>query len=157
MSLYVIAFTSGLSDSSSYTSHSIQLKSNGVVQTRLLYDRLGDDYLPNKGDLWSFNFQSSFGLSCIRISDIDRVSIVESGNDGWNIETIVTLVSDSSSRLQVLTQDFNVYRWIDGDGAASYRRFDLSFAGNKINYTINACMHAFESPHCFCLYKLYIS
>ena len=136
------------------TSHSVQLDSNGVVRTRSLYDRPGDDYLSNKGDLWSFSF-SSFGFSCVRISDIDRVSIVESANDGWNIETIVTLVSDSSSRLQVLTRDFDVYRWIDGDGAASHRRFDLSFAGNKINYTINACMHAFESPHCFCLYKLY--
>ena len=114
------------------TSHSVQLESNGIVRTRSLYNRPGDDYLSNKGDLWSFSFSSSFGLSCIRISDIDRVSIVESGNDGWNIETIVTLVSDSSSRLQVLTQDFNVYRWIDGDGAASYRRFDLSFAGNKL-------------------------
>ena len=117
------------------TSHSVQLESNGIVRTRSLYNRPGDDYLSNKGDLWSFSFSSSFGLSCIRISDIDRVSIVESANDGWNIETIVTLVSDSSSRLQVLTRDFDVYRWIDGDGPASHRRFDLSFAGNSY------CMH----------------
>ena len=132
-SLYVIAFTSRLTNSVSDTSHSVQLESNGVVRTLSLYNRPGDDYLSNKGDLWTFSF-SSFGFSCIRISDIDRVSIVESANDGWNIETIVTLVSDSSSRLQVLTRDFDVYRWIDGDGAVSHRRFDLSFAGNKLYY-----------------------
>ena len=119
------------------TSHSVQLESNGVMQTRSLYNRPGDDYLTNKGDLWSFNFQSSFGFNCIRISDIDRVSIVENANDGWNIETIVTLVSDSSNRLQVLTRDFDVNRWIDGDGAASHRRFDLSFAGNKLYNVID--------------------
>ena len=144
MSLYVIAFTSGLPSSESDTGHSIQLESNGVVQTRSLYDRPGDDYLANKGDLWSFSFQSSFGLSCIRISDIDRVSIVENGNNGWNIETIVTLVSDSSSHLQVLTRDFDVNRWIDGDEDASHRRFDLSFAGNKLYQEHMSCLKGGE-------------
>jgi hypothetical protein len=73
------------------------------------------------------------------------VSIVENGNDGWNIETIVTLVSDSSNRLQVLTRDFNVFRWIDGNGAASHRRFDLTFAGMLINAYHSYYAHAQES------------
>ena len=127
--LYIIAFTSGITNGQSDTSHSIQLESNGVVQTVSLYDRPGDDYQSHKGDLWSMRFSSfHFSDSCIRIPEIQRVSLVESGNDGWNIQTIVTLVS-GSNRLQVLTQDFIVNRWIDGDGAASYRHFDLSFAG----------------------------
>jgi hypothetical protein len=78
------------------------------------------------------------------------VSIVENGNDAWNIETIVTLVSDSSNRLQVLTRDFDVFRWIDGDGEVSHRCFDLSFAGNNIIIYIDCmlmyvCMHTQES------------
>ena len=140
-SLYVIAFTSSQTDSVSDTSHSIQVQINGAVRTRPLYDRDGDDYLANKGDLWSISF-SDFGFSesCITISEIQRVSVVENANDGWNIETIVTLVSGSNN-LQLLTRDFNVFRWIDGDGAASHRRFDLSFAGNKLHY-IYACTHS---------------
>ena len=128
--LYIIAFTSGITNGQSDTSHSIQLESNGVVQTvSLIYNRPGDDYQSHKGDLWSMRFSSfHFSDSCIRIPEIQRVSLVESGNDGWNIQTIVTLVS-GSNRLQVLTQDFSVNRWIDGDRGASYRRFDLSFAG----------------------------
>lgn len=127
--LYIIAFTSGVSGGVSDTSHGVQLQSNGYVRTASLYNRPGDDFYPNKGDLWSINF-SSFGFSdsCITIPEIQRVSIVESGNDAWNIESIVTLVRGSSN-LQVLTQDFSVNRWIDGDGDVSHRRFNLSFAG----------------------------
>ena len=128
-SLYIIAFTSGVTHGQSDTSHSIQLESNGVVRTISLYDRPGDDFQSHKGDLWSMHFSSfHFSDSCIRIPEIQRVSLVENGNDGWNIKTIVTLVN-GSNRLQVLTQDFNVNRWIDGDEDLSYRRFDLSFAG----------------------------
>ena len=127
--LYIIAFTSGITNGHSDTSHSIQLESNGVVQTISLYDRPGDDSQSHKGDLWSMQFSSfHFSDNCIRIPEIQRVSLVESGNDGWNIQTIVTLVS-GSNRLQILTQDFSVNRWIDGDRGASYRHFDLSFAG----------------------------
>ena len=127
-----MAFTSDLDAAESDTSHSIQIQSNGVVRTLSLYDRPGDDFVANKGDIWDIGF-SSFGFSdsCIRIPEIDRVSIVENGNDGWNIGTIVTLVSDSSN-YQVLTQDFNVNRWIDGDEYTAYRRFDLNFAGNTV-------------------------
>ena len=128
--LYIIAFTSGIINGQSDTDHSIQLESNGVVRTVLLYNRPGDDYQSHKGDLWNMQFSSfHFSDSCIRISEIQRVSLVESSNDGWNIQTIITLVSAGSNRLQVLTQDFNVNRWIDGDRDLSYRRFDLSFAG----------------------------
>ena len=131
--LYIMAFTSGLGEAESDISHSIQIQLNGVVRTLSLYDRPGDDFQANKGDIWDIGF-SSFGFSdsCIRIPEIDRVSIVENGNDGWNIGTIMTLVSDSRN-YQVLTQDFGVNRWIDGDDAyPAHRRFDLNFAGKNL-------------------------
>ena len=96
------------------------------MRTASLYDRPGDDYQSNKGDLWTISF-SSFGFSdsCIRIPEIQRVSIVlPTGNDDWNVETVVTLVSGSSN-LQVITRDLGVNRWING-------RMDLSSAGNNI-------------------------
>ena len=81
----------------------------------------------NKGDLWKVSF-SSFGFSCVKIGQIANVAIIESSNDGWNIESIATFVKGSGGGFQVLTQDFDVYRWIDGDGDSSHRRFDLTRA-----------------------------
>ena len=61
------------------------------------------------------------------------MSIVENGNDGWNIESIVTLVSDPTNKVQVLTQNFHVNRLIDGDGDTSHRRFALTLSLSKVN------------------------
>ena len=98
-----------------------------------LYDRPGNDYTSNKGDLWELSLSSG----CIKISEIQRVSVIENGNDGWNIESIVTLVSDSTN-IQVLTQNFDVNRWIDGDGDASHRQFDLTLPGiTALTYALN--------------------
>ena len=38
----------------------------------------------------------------------------------------MTLVSNSTNNIQVLTQNFDVNRWIDGDGDASHRQIDLT-------------------------------
>ena len=81
--LYVMAFTSGVSGASSDSSHGIQIQYNGAVKTMALYDRPGDDYMSNKDDLWELSLSG-----CIKFRDIQRVSIVASGNDRWNIESI---------------------------------------------------------------------
>ena len=79
-------------------------------------------------DLWKYNIASfHFPFSCVTISNIKKVSIIESGNDGWNIDSIVTLVG-AGGRFKVLTQDLDVYRWIDGNGHHTHRRFTLTFA-----------------------------
>ena len=56
------------------------------------------------------------------------MSIIERSNDGWNIESIVTLVRDSYGGVEVLTQDFHVNRWVDGDAHYSHRQFPLTRA-----------------------------
>ena len=56
------------------------------------------------------------------------MSIVENGNDGWNIDSIVTMVKDDDDGVEALTQDLDVFRWIDGDDLPQYRRFDLTLA-----------------------------
>ena len=124
-----MAFTSGLLNSGTVdAAHAIELQASGQVRSLQLYDRPGDDTLPNKGDLWTFSI-ASFGIpdSCITISDIRGVSIIESSDDGWNIESIVTIV-ESSGRYQLLTRDFGANHWVDGDGPNSRRRFDLTLA-----------------------------
>ena len=106
-----MAFTSDLEHAETDTRSNIQLQyNNGNVQTMTLYGWPGDDFQSNKGDLWKFSLSG-----CITLSAITSVSVVENGNDGWNIRSIVTLVRDPTDRIQVLTQNFGVNRWIDGD------------------------------------------
>ena len=112
----------------------IQLQYNGsIVRNLTLYNRPGNDFLTNKGDLWIYNL-SFYG--CITLSGIKRVSVVANSTDGWNIESIVTLVSEStlnSSQVQVLTQDFRIFRWIDRDSILeSERHFDLRLSTTDI-------------------------
>ena len=109
-----------------------------------LYDRPGDDYMSNKGDLWELNLSG-----CIRLSELQKVSIVENGNDGWNIGSIVTLVSDSTSKIQVLTRNFGVNRWIDGDEDPSRRRFALTLSLSQVN--AGKCFHLVSACCVFCL------
>lgn len=56
------------------------------------------------------------------------MSIIAGNNDSWNIDSIVTLVKDSGNGIQVLTQNLDVNRWIDGDGHHTHRRFELTLA-----------------------------
>ena len=92
--LYVMAFTSGLIDARSDSDFSVQIQLNGDVRTSILYNRPGNDYFSNKGDLWDLSFLSfGFSESCIKISEM---SIVDSDIelDDWNVETIGTVVGD---------------------------------------------------------------
>ena len=128
-SLYIMAFTSGHVHGGSDTSHAVEMRVNGVTRKRVLYDRPGDDMFNHKGDLWKINF-SHFGFTdrCIRLSEIDALYIVENNDDGWNIVSVATFVEDVHGGVQVLTQDLEVNRWIDGDGLPSHRRFKLTKA-----------------------------
>ena len=60
------------------------------------------------------------------LANLDHIAIEAGSNDGWNIDSIVTFVGTASRRFGVATINFNVFRWIDGDGAPSSRRFMLT-------------------------------
>ena len=127
--LFVMAFTSGYSSAGTNDSPyiSIHLR-NGDEAERRLYDRPGDDMARNKGDLWSFPI-SNFNFRrthCVSKRDISHVIIREGGNDGWNIESIVTVLEYPRYRYDVVSADFNVNRWIDGDDQNDeHRRYSL--------------------------------
>ena len=125
--LYVFAFTSGEDDADTSTYHNITLEYSGIVLTMTLYDRPGSEFILNKGDLWNFRLPS-----CITLHAITAVSVVANGNDGWNIESIVTLVRDTDNRIQLLTNDFDVYRWIDSNDDVDHRKFKLTLSRNDI-------------------------
>ena len=125
---YIMAFTSGVNHAGSDAGHAVEIVADGHVRNLELYDRPGNDYYQHKGDLWKYDLaRFNFPISCLTISKIQKVSIIENSNDGWNIDSIVTLVG-SSGRFQVLTEDIDVNRWIDGNDHHTYRRFRLTFA-----------------------------
>ena len=128
--LYVVAFTSDVHEgSTSAAEHSIELHASGQVRSLRLYNRPGVDTLAHKGDLWEYPISRfHFTDNCIRIGEIRSVSIIESGSNGWNIESIVTLVRDSYGGVGLLTQDFHVNRWIDSNRHFTHRRFQLTRA-----------------------------
>ncbi len=125
-SLYILAFTSDLDHAGSDKSHEVAMSVNGIVGSTILPNLPGDDYLKNKGDLWKLGISSHFHFKgCVKKGAIDWIDVVEHSNDGWNIDSIVTFLRDGSS-YEVATIDFNVYRWIDGNGAQSHKRFRLN-------------------------------
>lgn len=104
---YVMAFTSGTGNAGSDIVHKIEVVLYGEHVRNIISNLPGDDMLEHKGDLWKINlsdFRSETDL-CILLSDIQRVYITENNNDGWHIDSIVTLVTDSGNGVQVLTQD----------------------------------------------------
>ena len=123
--LYIMAFTSGLRYAGADRVHAVQIHARRYVRTVRLYDRPGNDYYPHKGDLWKINFAAFHFPYCIKIGDIRRISIVAASTDGWNIDSIVTIVG-AGRYYQVMTLNLNVNRWIDGNGPPYQRRYDLT-------------------------------
>ena len=126
-SLYIMAFTSDLKKAGSDVGHAVEIElADGVTKLSLLPNLPGDDYLKHKGDLWKISFADDFLFDfCVMKYDIKSIAIMENGNDGWNIETIVTFIK-SGSDYQLATSDFHVNRWIDGNDDESRRYFELS-------------------------------
>ena len=66
----------------------------------------------NKGDMWKIPIKAGFGFrSCITKCSIRQVNLKEGGSDGWNIESIMTLLY--TGKYEILTANFHVNRWID--------------------------------------------
>ena len=125
-----MAFTSGVPNANSDTRHMVEITVAGVSSVILLPNLPGNDYQSLKGDLWKISFADDFSFDyCVRKNDIELIAIAESGNDGWNIETIVTFI-ESDNNFELATEDFNVFRWIDGDSESSRRYFELNLILN---------------------------
>ena len=122
-----MAYTSNLQNAGSDNSHRISLQVRGSTSTKYLPDLPGDDYSPNRGDLWKLDLDNFFGFTgCIRINDINSISILQGNNDGWNIDSIVTFAVVDQNSWELTSADFDVFQWIDGDSEANEREFTLS-------------------------------
>ena len=86
----------------------------------------GNHYLENKGDLWKLTFDGDFHFTkCVTLKNLERITIKAGGNDGWNIDSIVIYVGAPGHGFRDATIDFNVFRWIEGNGALTNMYFIL--------------------------------
>ena len=123
--LYILAFTSGRKNAGSDKAHEIEVRTAGQTRVIKLPNLPGDDYKKDKGDLWKLTFRGDLKFyHCVTLKNIEHVAIESGSNDGWHIDSIVTYVGVHGS-FRELTRNFNAFRWIDGNGPASHRRFML--------------------------------
>ena len=125
--LYIMAFTSNLPNAGADKSHIIQVKANGETRAKHLPNLPKDVYEPLKGDLWKLHLKNYFGFSgCITAKDIEGITIMHGGNDGWNIDSIVTFLVVDQYYWQLSSVDLDVKQWIDGDESTSHEMYQLS-------------------------------
>ena len=123
--LYILAFTSGRKNAGSDKAHEVEVRAAGQTRVIKLPNLPGDRYKKNKGDLWKLTFRGDLKFyHCVTQKNIEHVAIESGNNDGWHIDSIVTYVGAHGS-FRELTRNFNAFRWIDGNRAASNRRFML--------------------------------
>ena len=123
--LYILAFTSGRKGAGSDKAHEVEVRAAGQTKVIKLPNLPGDDYKKNKGDLWKLTFRGDLKFTrCVTLRNLDHIAIEAGSNDGWNIDSIVTFVRAHGS-FRLITRNFNAFRWIDGNGPASHRRFKL--------------------------------
>lgn len=122
-----MAFTSDLEHSGADSAHGIEMRAGGHTYKAQLPNLPGDDYQPNKGDLWKLSFKKNFNVDkCVTLDMVDYIAIVESSKDGWNIDSIATFFVFDEYYSKLATVDLDVYQWVDGDGAESHKRFELT-------------------------------
>ena len=127
--LYVMAFTTTDKNANSddLPSLSVTLTSGDEETLKFPNNQDINEQTKGKGDLWEFkitkfDFQTD---NCITKSDISEVTIHNGGDDGWKIESVVTILHGGLS-FDVVTADMHVDRWIDGNNGVSRQSYDLT-------------------------------
>ena len=94
-----------------------------------------DQAAPDKSDLWKLELDDDFNVpsgTCIKKGDIEAIAIEESNNDGWRIDSVITILR-SGNNYEVATQDMDVDQWVDGEGnPGSQPGVTVRFQLNKI-------------------------
>ena len=122
----MMAFTTGNQYAGSDNSPSIKLDlTNHDDDDVTLPDNKGDDMLENKGDLWKIPISHfSFNRQCLTKDDVIKVTLINGGNDGWQIASVITMLCYGDN-CDLLTANLGVNRWLDGDQNYQDREFTL--------------------------------
>ena len=117
--------TGNLANARSSSPHKIQL---GLKDGTNLQGR----FARNKPYPYTLSFATGLnaGNKCVQMEDIQKVSLIANGNDGWYIASISTYVKTNSSRDMLLTKNVNFHKWLDGNGNYPYnaKKHSLTFA-----------------------------
>ncbi len=129
--IYVFAHTS-TQDPDAGTDHFHRLElelHSGSTYTATLYDIDPniDQNTKGKSDYWKLSIYFGFGLvSCLSWSDIQSISVLEGGNDGWLIDSFVTVLKGVYGGERILSIDVEAHRWIDGNQGEPEKRWKLN-------------------------------
>ena len=124
-----MAFTSNEVFAGSDDSPAVELEARNSSKSVILYDLPKNDFSRGKGDLWRIDISDFQFEGCIRVDDITGIAIVPVDTDAWNIDSIVTFVENYDGKFQLVSQDIDVYRWVDKTDHPvfeHFNRFDLS-------------------------------
>lgn len=122
-----MAFTGDSPNAQTTDQHYIELTMRGEVRAVELPLVTGLEFQRNKGDIWALDLiDFGFTESCILQEDVEGIAIVESGTDGWLINSVVTMLQDEYDSFSLLSTDIGVNKWIDGNGPEEIKRLDLS-------------------------------
>ena len=123
-----MVYTSNQGGTGASNPHRIRLQVKGSASTRNLPNLLGSKV----GDIWKLHLIDFFGFTgCITKNDIDHISILQSNSNAWNIESIVTFAV-VSEYWELISVDFNVTQWIDGDECREFTLPLLTSTGKCI-------------------------
>ena len=124
-----MAFTTDIKHgcSDDLPSLSLRLKTGKEGTVAFYGHEEGNDMSKDKGDLWAFKISNfEFGTCIRKKSDISGVTILNGGSDGWNIESVVTMLH-RGHEYDLLTVNMDVKRWIDGNDLPYKLKYDLTF------------------------------
>ena len=123
-----MAFTTTDKSAGSRNLPSLSVRLNSGDEETLEFPNLNvNEQTKGKGDLWEFKI-ARFDFktdNCITKSDISEVTIHNGGDDGWQIESVVTVLHGGLS-FDVVTADMHVNRWIDGNDEPYRQIYDLT-------------------------------
>ena len=116
--LYVMGFTSGTigSESNNLPYLIMNLRGTGGKGEIRLPNNPGVEMTKYKGDLWRVSISSLFKgrRRCVRKTEVLSVIIRNGGNDGWRINSIVTMLQ-YGPYCTLLTGNVDFNRAIDGN------------------------------------------
>ena len=82
---------------------------NHVIKYVQLYNRPGNDFEGNKGDIWKLSAKK-FGRRCISKGWLRRVMLMYRGGDDLIIQSVITKLGTSKRAKEVLTSNMHVER-----------------------------------------------
>ena len=119
--------TGNLANAGSSSPHKIQLglKDGTNLQGTLCHSTRNKPYLC----ILSFTTGLKAGSKCVQMEDIQAVTLVANGNDGWYIASISTYVKTNDSQYMLLTKNDNFNKWLDGNEHYPYdaKKHSLTF------------------------------